>query len=82
MGGTEVDQLLAEFKEKKDVSYIYVLHEKNTGYVTYTLSAHEKNFQGEGTFVHDVVAVSEKDMFNWRDELEVTGTQKILVAFA
>ena len=30
MRGTEVDQLLAEFKEKKDVSYIYFLHEKNT----------------------------------------------------
>ena len=32
--------------------------------------------------IFNVVAVSEKDMFNWRNELEVTGTQKILVAFA
>ena len=79
--GTEVDQLLKEFEQKDDVSYIYVLHEKNTGFVTYTLTTHEKSRPNDTSFVYDV-AVSEKDMFNWRDQLEVTGTEKILVAFA
>ena len=79
--GTEVDQLINEFKEKDDVSFIYVLHNKNTGFVTYTLSRHEKQQQQNTQFVYDV-GISEKEMFNWREQLTLSDTTEILVSFA
>ena len=33
--GTPVEQLIAEFQLKKDVSFCYVLHDMNSGFVTY-----------------------------------------------
>ena len=33
--GTPVEMLIAEFQLKKDVSFCYVLHDMNSGFVTY-----------------------------------------------
>ena len=41
--GSSVDKLLAEFKTREDVSFIYVTHDVQSGFVTHKTSKHHIN---------------------------------------
>ena len=96
--GTPADKLIAEFKSKDDVSFIYVTHDVKSGFVTCKARKNDKDTQHKRneiakkdnvTFVHDVTYVHDVptgidnlDIESWRKKLLVGDEQQILVAFA
>ena len=95
--GSSVDKLLAEFKTREDVSFIYVTHDVQSGFVTHKATKHHINRkkrdiiskQKNVTFVHDVTyvhnvptGIDNLDIEEWRLKLRVGNSQQILVAFA
>ena len=95
--GSSVDKLIAEFKTREDVSFIYVTHDVRSGFVTHKANKHHLNkkkrdaiaknknvsFVHDVTYVHDVqTGIDDLDIEEWRLKLMVGDTQQILVAFA
>ena len=95
--GSSVDKLIAEFKTREDVSFIYVTHDVKSGFVTHKASKHHLSLKKRNvvakkdnvTFVHDVTyvhnvetGIDDLDIEEWRLQLRVGDSQQILVAFA
>ena len=76
--GTAVDQLLADFKNRPDVSYLYVTHTITSGFVT-----HYKN---GSNIVQDenpnTISVYQDEIATWRKQLSISDATQILVSFA
>ena len=81
--GTPVDTLTNIFSTSKNVSFIYVVHRHNSGFVTFRkqqrmpvsiVKEQENPYRFDNEF-----SVSVK---NWRESLQLAGTNDVLVAFA
>ena len=80
--GTPVEQLIAEFQLKKDVSFCYVLHDMNSGFVTYKKNKEHDVPVSNGTDNDEFISVYKNEVESWRKTLEVGTKNQILVAFA
>ena len=88
--GTPVEKLIAEFQHKKDVSFCYVLHDMNSGFVTYRKSKGDSHpsvgDQGDDDDDYDnnggFISVYQNEVESWRKLLKVGNENKLLVAFA
>ena len=79
--GTTVEKLIANFNQKTDVSFTYVLHDYNSGFVTYRKNK-DDNLDNETVLNEDYISVYQSEIELWRDTLSVDRGEKILVAFA
>ena len=70
---SSVDRLLNIFKSMQDVSFIYVKHHYESGFVTYHRNKSEQSVFDEGT---------RKEIAEWRENLSLGPENDILVAFA
>ena len=76
--GAPVDNLINIFKRTENVSFVYVLHKYNSGFVTYRKNRNQRdlhNTQNSSSFCGT-------STHNWRDELKLKHSNDILVAFA
>ena len=84
--GSVVEQLIELFKNSPNVSFVYVFHNYNSGFVTFSMNNIEK-------FKHKKVPSSLKSSLsdnieysdsieNWQDSLSLSPTNDVLVAFA
>ena len=80
--GTPVDKLIAEFGLKKDVSFCYVLHDINSGFVTYKKNKEDARPVSHGLQNDEFISVYKNEVETWRKKLKVGNDNKILVAFA
>ena len=78
--GTAVDQLIAQFSVMTDVSFIYVKHDMNSGFVTYKKNKNStvNSFPSSDEYT----SVYKADVDLWRKKLEISGSKQLLVAFA
>ena len=81
--GTPVNRLIQIFSNTENVSFVYVLHKKDSGFVT---SCRNRN-QSIQQYVdeannRETKGFSERAIQDWRDELELNDSNNILVAFA
>ena len=77
--GSPVDVLIADFKQRQDVSFIYVTHDIRSGFVT-----HQKNHDSDLSFdnSNEYISVYKDDIAAWRLSLKVKDSTTLLVAFA
>ena len=95
--GTPAEKLIAEFRMRDDVSFIFVTHDVKSGFVTHKATKNHINKKNRSmiakkenvTFVHDVTyvhnvptGINDIDIETWRRKLLVGDSQQILVAFA
>ena len=81
--GSCVDKLLSLFENISNVSFVYVLHQYNSGFVTYRKQRNES----KSINITSNSAVSSENFCgnsarNWRQQLKLSHTNDILVAFA
>ena len=67
------ERLIALFNSMTNVSFVYVKHNQNSGFVTYTVSKKDKTNLGK--------AINE-DVQSWRKSLKLGDSEDILVSFA
>ena len=78
--GSSVDRLIEMFKRQTNVSFVYVMHRYNSGFVTYRKSKNNKSVQTDTSMQNKNLS---KDSVNdWRDSLKLSETNDILVSFA
>ena len=77
--GSSVDRLLAIFKCQKNVSFVYTLHNFDSGFVTYRKSKKKKL---EKQITNDNTNLCENTVKDWRESLKLDNTNDVLVAFA
>ena len=77
---SSADKLIVYFKAKTNISYIYILHDIESRFVT---NKHNKNspMSSESTS-QNIVSVSISDINSWRANLKVKDSEQILVAMA
>ena len=76
---TASDRLIATLKATPGISFVYVLHDLNSGYVKYQ----QKRKQSTSSFVtEDSVGVTFEAMATWRHRLKVGNKDQILVSIA
>ena len=76
--GTPVERLIYDFKNRDDISFIYVTHSINSGFVTHYkdgLKSNEKNSQKYISVYHDEIT-------EWRRLLQLHDETQLLVSFA
>lgn len=78
---SSVDKLISLFETYKNVSYVYLIHKYDSGFVTYRKSPKTKNLEKELNLSHDI-GVTEENIKSWRDELKLKNSNNILVGFA
>jgi len=66
-------RLIALFKNMTNVSYVYVKHNQNSGFVTYTGSRQDKTNLGNAI---------NAEVQTWRKSLKLGDSEDILVSFA
>ena len=76
--GTPVDQLLYDFDKRPNVSYIYVLHSIDSGFVTH----YKGNANTYSKSNEQYISVYQDEVETWRKLLQISGGTQILVAFA
>ena len=79
--GTPVDKLIYHFTNKKDVSFMYVMHDMNSGFVTYRKNKTE-NSSKETLVDESFISVYKNSVESWRNELKLEDSKEMLVAFA
>ena len=81
--GTSVDKLISIFKHTKSVSFVYILHRANSGFVTFRKSRNESLSEYVTNFNHDATnQLSRNTISNWRGALSLSDSNNVLVAFA
>ena len=77
ISNSPVDKLISIFKHTSNVSFVYIVHNYSSGFVTYrkSRSRDNNNSQSNKMFEDDSIQ-------NWRDELKLKHTNDVLVAFA
>ena len=81
--GSSVDKLISLFKGMDNVSYVYIMHNVESGFVTYRKNKKRMPSHGDGELGNNnrnVYRPSSVD--NWRESLKLSGTNDVLVAFA
>ena len=81
--GTPVNRLIQIFTNTENVSFVYVLHKKDSGFVTFRRNRNQsiQQYVDEAN-IRETNGFSEREIQDWRDELELNDSNNILVAFA
>ena len=84
---THVEKLIDEFQLKKDVSFCYVLHYMDSGFVTYRKSYGDNRpllDDNDAGYDNDTayISVYQTEVESWINLLKVGNTNKLLVEFA
>ena len=77
--GSPVDILIADFKQRPDVSFIYVTHDIQSGFVTHQ-NRNDSDVCLDSSNCY--ISVYENDIAAWRLSLKVKDSTTLLVAFA
>ena len=85
--GSSVNRLINLFKNSNNVSFMYVMHDYNSGFVTHAMSKKQKQRLLDRNNDSNMASFSNNKEYsssikNWRDELKLSPTNDILVAFA
>ena len=81
--GTPVNRLINIFKHTENVSFVYILHKKESGFVTFRRNRNESIQQYvDSVNLRESLGFSEQSIKDWRDELSLKDSNHILVAFA
>ena len=79
--GTPIDKMINYFNQKKDVSFMYVMHDMDSGFVTYRKNKNDTSVN-ESEINEQFIFVYKAAVESWRNELKVSNSKRILVAFA
>ena len=79
--GTPIDKLINYFSNKRDVSFMYVMHDMDSGFVTYRKNKTDTS-SNESDVNDEYISVYKDAVESWRIELKVEHSEKLLVAFA
>ena len=71
--GSPVDQLIYDFKQSANTSYIYVTHSMDLGSVTH--------HTGDKATNDDYIALYKDEVASWRKQLKISDETQILVSF-
>jgi hypothetical protein len=81
--GSPVEALTAQFSARDDVSFLYITHDYNTGYVTHRKSnSNSTSNTVTSSPMPRFVPVYQNEIKSWRHQLKVPNSEQILVAFA
>ena len=81
--GTPVNRLINIFTNTENVSFVYILHRKDSGFVTFRRNRNESIQQYVNSVnIRESTGFSERSIQDWRDELSLSDSNHILVAFA
>ena len=82
--GSSVDKLISLFKVTKSVSFVYIIHRSNSGFVTYRKSKTNPLSHFPSTFNETSLSqqLSTNSINNWRHSLSLSDSNNVLVAFA
>lgn len=80
--GTAVDRLLKIFSSLHNVSYVYVTHNMNSGFVTCRKTKKNNATVNTTTNSTSCTGVTNTAIHNWRESLKLQDSNDILVAFA
>ena len=78
--GTPADRLISEISKQDDISYLYVTHDLQSGFVT-----HKKEKNDDPIVKHEesqYISVYSDEIAAWRKALNLGNNHNILVAFA
>jgi hypothetical protein len=67
---SSVDKLISLFESYKNVSYVYIIHKYNSGFVTYRKSPKTKILETNFNQSYDI-GVTEQNIKSWHDELKL-----------
>lgn len=76
---SSMDKLIATLKATKGVSFVYVTHDQNSGFVSYV---QRKKKTVETALPEEKIGVSSSSMEDWRSSLKVGSDFKVLVSIA
>ena len=79
--GTPIDKLIHYFSNKRDVSFMYVMHDMDSGFVTYRKNKTDTS-SNQSEINDEYISVYKEVVESWRIELKVAQSEKLLVAFA
>ena len=79
--GTPIDKMMHYFAQKKDVSFMYVMHDMDSGFVTYRKNKDDICVNESGMKNDECIFVYKAAAESWRKEPKVINSEKILVAF-
>jgi hypothetical protein len=82
--GTPVDRLISLFTARNDVSFVYITHHMESGYVTHRKTKNDKNSLHVNTdkLNDGCIPVHHHEVDAWRKQLRVSNKKELLVAFA
>ena len=80
--GNSVNSLISLFKRTDNVSFVYIMHRLNSGFVTFRKSRKLSNTQEVFMNNNEVHYKTKQSVENWRNSLKFAGSNDILVAFA
>ena len=81
--GSSVDKLISLFKVTKSVSFVYIIHRSNSGFITYRKSRNDSLKEYQSILIaNQDNQLSENSISNWRKSLSLSETNNVLVAFA
>ena len=81
--GSSVDKLISIFKQTKSVSFVYIKHRYNSGFVTYRKNRHNHTSEQITTYSDlESANLPSSTIQNWRDSITVGKANDVLVAFA
>ena len=76
--GTPVERLINDFQKRDDISYIYVTHSINSGFVTHYKGGPRNNENNSQKYI----SVYHDEINEWRKLLQLADETQLLVAFA
>ena len=76
---TSADKLIAYFGTRTNLTYIYVIHDMKSGFVT---NKCRRNTKESSRTQRENVGIEEKELLSWRATLEVGDEERILVSLA
>ena len=82
---TASERLIAYFRSQKNISFMYVLHDMNSSFVTMRKAKRDRSQDPMFEKVpinEDEVGVSEIEMLAWREKMGVSDNKKFLVSIA
>ena len=81
---SKINNLIAYFKQMNSVSFVYILHNYDSGFVTYRKKKKSKKTEKylSNMTESQVSKFSQDTISNWRDSLTTSNKGDILVAFA
>ena len=77
-----MERLISHFSNRGDVSFVYVIHDINSGFITYRRNDPTAELDNIQHGNEDYIYIYNDQVKAWRKELKIEDDDELLVAFA